>query len=58
MEVVTGEVDSAHLSVGHLDAGGIGVAIELAANLEAGLGRRRGDQLDDDLVAPDSPATS
>ena len=51
MEVVAGEVDGAHLGVGHLDAGGIGVLIELAANREAGLGGRRGDQLDDDLVA-------
>ena len=51
MEVVAGEVDGIHFGVGHLDAGRIGVLIELATNLQTGLGRRCGDQLDDDLMA-------
>ena len=34
-----------------LDAGRIGVVIDLASHLQAGLGGRGGDQLDDDLMA-------
>src|SRR5882757_916854 len=51
VEVVTGDVDGLHLGVGHLDAGRIGILIELAPHLETGLGRRCCDQLDDDLMA-------
>src|SRR6202167_5132706 len=51
LEVVTGEVEVAHFCIGHLDAGGIGVLIEFATNLQTCLRRRRGDQLDDDLMA-------
>src|SRR5947207_2038271 len=56
VEVVAGEVDGIHFGVGHLDAGRIGVLIELATNLQTGLGRRRGDQLDDDLMADERSA--
>ena len=51
MEVVAGEVDGLHFGVCHLDAGRIGVWIEFAANLQAGVRGRCGDQLDDDLMA-------
>ena len=51
MEVVAEEVDGVHLGIGDFDACRIGVAIELAAHLEAGVGGGGGDQLDDDLVA-------
>jgi hypothetical protein len=51
VEVVAGEVQVTHFCVGHLDAGGIGVLIEFATNLQTCLRRRRGDQLDDDLMA-------
>jgi hypothetical protein len=48
---VAGEVEVAHFCIGHLDAGGIGVLIEFATNLQTCRRRRRGDQLDDDLMA-------
>ena len=51
MEVVACEVDGIHFGVGHLDASGIGVLIEFAANLQTSLRCRCGDQLDDDLMA-------
>ena len=51
MEVVGSEVEGIHFDVGHLDAGRIGVLIEFAPNLQTGVRRRRGDQLDDDLMA-------
>ena len=51
MEVVAAEVDDVEFGVGHLDAGRIAVWIELAANLEAGIGCGGGDQFDDDLMA-------
>ena len=51
MEVMAAEVDGLEFGVGDLDAGGIAVWIELAANLEAGIGCGGGDQFDDDLMA-------
>jgi len=48
---MAGEVDGFDLGVGHLYAGRIGILIELAANLEASVGRGGSDKLDDCLVA-------
>ena len=51
MERVAFDDKACHLGVGHLDAGRIGVAIEFGADLEAGMRRRRADQLHDGLMA-------
>ena len=51
MEVMAGEIDGIELGVAHLYAYRIGVLIELAANLEAGIGCGRRDELNDCLVA-------
>ena len=51
MEVMADEVDGLEFGVGHLDAGGICVWIELAMNLEASAGCGGSDQFDDDLMA-------
>jgi hypothetical protein len=48
---MAGETDGFEFGVGDLDAGRVGVWIELAANLEAGLSCGGGDQFDDDLMA-------
>jgi len=50
VEVVAGEFDGFEFGVGDLDAGRIGVWIELATNLQACLSGGCGDQFDDDLV--------
>ena len=51
VEVVADKIDGIHFGVGDLDAGGIGVLIELATNFQTCPGRCRSDQLDDDLMA-------
>ena len=50
MEGVGGEVDRSELGVGDLDAFGVFLLIQLGAHLEAGIGCRCGDQLDDGAV--------
>jgi hypothetical protein len=45
------DVDAFHLLVRHDDPFGIGFSVEFASNRQAGLGRRRADQLDDDAIA-------
>ena len=51
MERVSGYVEARHFGVGDLYALCVGVAIELAANLQTGFGRCVGDQFDDDEEA-------
>ena len=51
MERVAGKVDGSHLEIGNLDAFGIFLFVQLGAHLEAGIGCRRGDQLDDRAIA-------
>ena len=51
MERVAGEVDGGQLRVGNLDAFGIFVFVQFSAHSEAGIGCRRGDQLDDRAIA-------
>jgi hypothetical protein len=50
MESVTGEVDGGELRVGDLDALRVFVSIQLGPHREAGISRRRRDQLDDGAV--------
>ena len=51
MERVSGDVDLGELVVGHVDASLVGLVVEAGVELEAGVGRRRGDQVDDHLEA-------
>ena len=51
MKVIAGDVERVHLVVGHLDAFRVQVGVDLAADLQAGVGRRGADELDDDLMA-------
>ena len=50
MKVVTVQANGCELLVGNLDAFWVRIGIELSPYLQAFLGRRRGDQVDDDLV--------
>ena len=50
MERMSGEVDGGQLRVGNLDAFGIFVYIQFSVHFEAGIGCRRGDQLDDRAI--------
>ena len=45
------EVDGGQLGIGDFDAFGVFVLVQLGAHLEAGIGCRRGDQLDDRAIA-------
>ena len=45
------KVEGAHFGLAHLDAGGVGIGIDLALHLETGVRGGGGDQLDDGLVA-------
>jgi hypothetical protein len=56
MEGVAGYVEGRHFRVGDLDALGIGVAIQFAANRQTGFGRGVGDQFDDDEEAEERHA--
>src|SRR5674536_210029 len=47
MERVAGDVEGGHFGVADLDAFGVGVFVEFAANGETGFCRRRRDQFDD-----------
>ena len=51
MERVAGEADGGQLRVGDFDAFWIFVFVQLGTHLEAGIGCRRGDQLDDRAIA-------
>src|SRR5689334_12844222 len=51
VEFIVRDVDRVHLLVGHLDAFRVQVGVDLAADLQAGVGRRGADELDDDLMA-------
>src|SRR6266566_5169742 len=55
VEIVSPNVDGVHLGVANLDAGGIGVGIDLALHLQSGVGCGGGDELDDGLVADERP---
>ena len=57
MEAMRREIDGGKLGVLDDDAGLVGIGIDLGANLEAGFGCGRCDQLDDDLVADQRFAT-
>ena len=46
MERVAADVERSHLSIADLDALFVGPLVEGAFDFQAGLGRRRGDQLD------------
>jgi len=47
MERIAGDVEGGHLGVADLDALGVGVFVEFAANRETGFCRGRRDQFDD-----------
>ncbi len=51
VERVARDVDGGQLSVGHLEPFGVFSFIQLSPHFEAGVGRRRGDQLDDRTIA-------
>ena len=51
MEVVALEVDRGEFGVGDLDLLGVVVLVEAGVDLQALARRRRGDRVDDDLVA-------
>src|SRR6267154_5421263 len=51
VERVAGEVDGGQLNVGNFDGFWIFVFIQFSAHFEAGLGCRRGDQLDNCAIA-------
>src|SRR4051812_7826969 len=51
VEFIVRDVDRVHLVIGHLDAFRVQVGVDLAADLQAGVGRRGADELDDDLMA-------
>ena len=51
MEGVAGKIDSGQLRIGDFDAFGICVFVQFGANREAGIGRGRGDQMDDRAIA-------
>src|SRR5260370_13618904 len=51
MEVVAMDVEGTHLGVGALNAGRIGVVMDLAPDLQSSVGCRCSDQLNDGLVA-------
>jgi light-regulated signal transduction histidine kinase (bacteriophytochrome) len=51
VEFVAGDADCLHLLVGDGDASWVQIALDLAADLEAGFCRRGTDELDNDLVA-------
>jgi len=57
VEAVGGEGHGGELFVGDLDAGGVVALIETGVDLEAGAGGGVGDQVDDDLVAGEGPAS-
>ena len=45
------DIEAFHLLVRDDDPFGIGFVVEFASNRQAGLGRRRADQFDDDAIA-------
>ena len=51
MEIGSEDVEGGDFFVGYDDPFRIGVGVEFAQDFQAGLGRRRGDEVDDDLVA-------
>src|SRR5277367_5001015 len=51
VEFMTMNVDGVHLGISDFDAGGVGVGIDLALDLQAGICGRGRDQLNDGLVA-------
>src|SRR4051794_16083938 len=51
VEFIVRDVDRVHLVIGHLDAFRVQVGVDLAADLQAGVGGRGADELDDDLMA-------
>ena len=57
VEVMSDDVDCSEFIVGYFDSCGICHGIKFAANLEAGFGRCRGDQLNDHLVTDERLAT-
>src|SRR6266702_2235206 len=58
MERVAADVEALHLGIADPDALLVGARIERALDLQAGLGRRRADQLDDDdSIRQRPPAT-
>ena len=48
---MAGKVDGGQLGIGNLDGFGIFAFVQLGAHFEAGIGCRRGDQLDDRAIA-------
>jgi hypothetical protein len=57
VEVMPDDVDGCEFVVGDLNASGVHRGIESAADFEAGLRRRRSDQLDDHLMTDERLAT-
>jgi hypothetical protein len=51
VELVSGDVDGGDLFVCDFDFLGVGGLVESGVDVQAGVGRGRGDQLDHDLVA-------
>src|SRR5260370_42223533 len=51
VEIAAPDTDGVHLGVADLDAGGIGGGIDLALDLQPGIGGRGRNELDDGLVA-------
>src|SRR5512144_919051 len=58
VEIMGTQSDSLHLLLRDLDLGRVAPCIQTGLDLQARRRRRRGDQLDDDLVAHQRPAAS
>ena len=56
MELITGDVDAFHLGFADLDAFLVAACVECALDFQAGLGRRRADQLDYGKAIRERPA--
>jgi hypothetical protein len=57
MEVVASDVERSHVGVGDGDALLVEIFVDFATNGEAGLDRRRGDEVDDDAIADERAGT-
>jgi hypothetical protein len=51
VEALGPDIEAFHLLVRHDDPFGIGFGVEFASNRQAGLGRRRADQFDNNAIA-------
>ena len=58
MEIVASDIDFVHFGIRDLDAGRVGVGVDLGVYLQPGFCRGCGYRLDDGLVADERSASS